>query len=80
MLRITTHAFLLLFGRFEQFADLRLRLANVLVEYLGSVHDLRLATVEHLADLAETKRKTGFKQESEIRMQSFIRTTKYLSI
>lgn len=42
---------MLLLSLSEQFADVGLRLAHILVEDLGAVDDLRLASVEHLADL-----------------------------
>jgi hypothetical protein len=50
---------LLLLGLLEQLAHVLLGLADKLVQHLGARHDLGLAAVEHLADLARNQRLAG---------------------
>jgi hypothetical protein len=49
----------------EQFADILLRGADILVQNLRTVHNLRLASVQHFTDLSGHKRLSGTRWTKE---------------
>ena len=48
---VVTHLFLLLLGILEQGTDVGFGFAHILIQNLGTVHDLRLVRVQRLTDL-----------------------------
>lgn len=64
-LRGIAYPLLLLLCIGEQLADVGLGLSHVLVQDLGTVDDLRLSGVEHLADLPGHERLTATRRSEQ---------------